>query len=99
MTQITPEIIEKIANLSMIKLTDEEKAKFPKQIAAILEYVTKLSEINTDEISYQSHVELKNILRDDVVVPSLTQQAATQNRTEQAKQGAFVINAVLPTED
>lgn len=96
---ITPETIEKIANLAMIKLTEEEKAKFPKQISAILEYVTKLSEINTDEITYQSHVELKNILRNDVVEESLTQQAATQNREDQVKQGAFVINAVLPSED
>jgi aspartyl-tRNA(Asn)/glutamyl-tRNA(Gln) amidotransferase subunit C len=96
---ISKETIDKIANLAMLTLTPEQEEKFPKQIAAILEYVTKLSEIKTDEIEYKSHVELKNVMRDDVPVKSLDQTAAVQNRKESQKQGAFTINAVLHAED
>lgn len=96
---LTSEIIRHIANLAMISLTEEETSKYQKQIGDILAYVTKLGEINTDDITYRSHVELKNVMRTDVPEPSLTQDAATQNRKDSAKQGFFAINMVLPNDE
>ncbi len=96
---ITPEVIKHIANLAMISLTDEEIAKYQKQISDILGYVEKLQEVKTEDIGYQSHVELKNVMRPDEPETSLTQEAATQNRKEDAKQGYFTINMVLPADE
>ena len=97
--EITPEIIKHIANLAMISLTPEEIAKYQKQLTAILGYVKKLSEIDTNEITYTSHVELVNVLREDTFTPSLDQESATQNRKNSSRQGFFTINAVLPTDE
>lgn len=98
-SNITPDVIKHIADLAMISLTDEEITKYQKQIAAILEYVTKLSEVKTEDIEYKSHVDLVNVVREDKAADSLSQDSATQNRKETTKQGYFTISAVLPNNE
>lgn len=48
MSQITEEIITKTANLAKIDLSKEEKANFATQIDKIINWVEKLSEIDTE---------------------------------------------------
>jgi aspartyl-tRNA(Asn)/glutamyl-tRNA(Gln) amidotransferase subunit C len=98
-TSIDTETIKHIAELAMITLTDEELKKYQKQIAAILEYVKKLAEVETEDITYKSHIDLVNVLREDASVPSLSQEAATQNRKDSQVQGFFKINMVLPADE
>lgn len=97
--QITTDAIKHIADLAMISLTEEEVEKYQKQIAEILAYVKKLSEINTDDITYTSHVDLVNVEREDTPEPSLSQDAATQNRKDSRVNGLFKINMVLPADE
>lgn len=63
---MNPQDIEKLANLSRIKLSDEEKIKYAKEIDSILAYVNQLKEVagSAPEVSKSSHI---NVLRDDSV--------------------------------
>ncbi len=68
--------IEYIANLSRIALTDEEEKKtFKKQLTNILDYIKKLSELETDAIEPMAYAtDLKNVFRKEELTPSLSRQ-------------------------
>ncbi|HCC21771.1 hypothetical protein A2480_04500 [Candidatus Uhrbacteria bacterium RIFOXYC2_FULL_47_19] len=59
--------VEKIAELSRLKLFDDECDSFRVQLSSILDYVSQLSEVDISEVEPMSHsVPLINVLRNDV---------------------------------
>ena len=67
--------IKYIGNVSRIMLSDEEKKVFKKQLSNILDYIKKLSELNTDEVKPMAYAtELKNVFREDKLKPSFSRQ-------------------------
>lgn len=44
------EMIEKIANLSRLELSDHEKTEFAKQLSAALDYFGQIEQIDTDGV-------------------------------------------------
>lgn len=63
--------IEYVAKLARLELTKEEKEKFSKQLADILQYVEKLNQLDTKNIQPTAHViPMKNVWRDDLVKKS-----------------------------
>ena len=64
--------VEHIAALARLRLTDEEKARYREQLSAILDYMTKLRQLDTSAIEPTATVlPLRTVLRPDVVTPSL----------------------------
>lgn len=62
--------IEKIAKMAMLKLSDEEKEIFAKQLPKILEYVGKLQEVDTSNVDAKAYLgDLKNVWRADEAIP------------------------------
>ena len=60
--------IEKLALLARIKLASKEKEKLQKEFEAILDYVSKLKEIDIEGIGDKEASEtinLENVMRDD----------------------------------
>lgn len=96
--KVTKDVVKHIAGLAMIDLSDEELEKYQKQIDSIVEYVRILEKVNTDNVVFSSHVDHRNSFREDVPTPSLTQEAATQNRKDSIEKGAFTITSVLHEE-
>ena len=82
-------IVEKIAKVARLSLTDAEKAKFEKDINDILKAFSSLDRAKTDgvEPAFQP-IETKNALRDDVVEECLSQEEALSN-TEHKEDGFF----------
>lgn len=71
MAILTRDDVKHVADLSNLKLTDSEIEKFTPQLAKIVEFVSQLSEIDTNGITPTSQTTgLKNVLREDVVKPS-----------------------------
>ncbi len=87
--KVDKELIEHIAGLARLKLTEAEIKKFLPQLKEILNAFSKLDEVNTlnTKPSFQP-VELKNMLREDKVKPCLTQEKALSNAKEK-KDGYF----------
>lgn len=98
-TIITNDDMKHLEQISMIKLTAEEEAKFTPQLESILDYVEKLEEVDTNGVSETSQVTGKtNALRDDIVLPSLSQEAALQNAPEK-ENGYFKMKGKLKAGD
>jgi len=59
-------LIEHVASLARLKLTDEEIEKFTPQLKEALEFFSKLQEVNTEGVEPSFHpVGIKNSVRDD----------------------------------
>lgn len=58
--------VEHIAGLARIKLTEKEKDKITKELGAILGYIDKLKEVNTESIEPIAHITgLTDVFRKD----------------------------------
>jgi aspartyl-tRNA(Asn)/glutamyl-tRNA(Gln) amidotransferase subunit C len=64
--------VRKVAKLSRLDLTDSEIKEFTGQLEAILEYVDKMNQLDTEGVEPLAHcLPLSNCLRDDKAVESL----------------------------
>ena len=71
------------ALLSRLELSDQELDKYTEQLDAILEYIDVLNQVDTSGVEPMAHVlDLRNVMRPDVVQPSLPREAALQNAPE-----------------
>lgn len=69
---ITAEQVRWIAHLARLELPQAELDVLQRDLSAIVDYVNQLQEVNTDAIEPLAHpLELRNVFRDDVPVPSL----------------------------
>jgi aspartyl-tRNA(Asn)/glutamyl-tRNA(Gln) amidotransferase subunit C len=72
--------VEHVAHLARLGLTDDELARLEGQLNHILEQYERLAELDTEAIPPTAQtIELENILRDDVVTPSLPVEAVLAN--------------------
>lgn len=87
--------VEKIAALSRISLTEEEKAMHQQNLLEILEEAQKLSELDTDNIEPTAHIQgIENVLRKDDVTPSMDNELLTSN-APQRENGCFIVPKVV----
>lgn len=87
--------IKHIAKLASLPITEEKLKKLEKQLKDTLEHVDRLQEIDTSKVTGTNEVtSLTNVTRDDVVIPSLTQEEALQN-AKQVHNGLFVVPVIL----
>jgi aspartyl-tRNA(Asn)/glutamyl-tRNA(Gln) amidotransferase subunit C len=72
--------VEHVAHLARLGLTAAELSLLEGQLNHILDQYTKLAELDTDAIAPTAQtIELENILRDDVVTPSLPVEEVLRN--------------------
>lgn len=77
-----------VAHLSRLQCNDDEVRRFTKDLNSILAYVDKLAELDTENVEPTSHsLKMENVLRDDEVRPSLTNEQALANAPE--REGPF----------
>jgi len=75
-----------IANLAKLHIEQENVEKFTEEFNNIIDYINKLSEVNTDSIEPTSHVlEMFNVLREDVVTHSLEEEDVFRNAPDKEK--------------
>jgi aspartyl-tRNA(Asn)/glutamyl-tRNA(Gln) amidotransferase subunit C len=78
--------VEHIAKLSRLSITEEEKDIFGTQLSNILDYIEKLNELDTRDVTPTSHViELTNVLRDDTPRTSLPLEDALGNAPDRTE--------------
>jgi aspartyl-tRNA(Asn)/glutamyl-tRNA(Gln) amidotransferase subunit C len=83
--KITKQEVEHVAKLARLELSEREKERLTDQLSNILTYVETLNSIDTKGVDPTSHVlDIKNVMRDDVAKPSLTQEQALANAPDKA---------------
>lgn len=55
MSQITPDIVKKIAHLARLNLSEDEIKQYAPQLSSILDLVEQMSQVNTDNVEPLSH--------------------------------------------
>jgi aspartyl-tRNA(Asn)/glutamyl-tRNA(Gln) amidotransferase subunit C len=78
--KITLEQVRHVAKLARLDLPPERLATLTGQLESILEYVAKIGQVDTAGVEPMAHaLPLHNVLRDDVVGPSLPLDRVLQN--------------------
>ena len=82
--------VEHVAHLARLGLTSGEIGVLQGQLNHILDQYATLAELDTEAIPPTAQtIELENILREDVVVPSLPVEEVLRNAPESS--GGFVV--------
>lgn len=86
---ITTQQIEHIAKLARLGITEQEKEKYAKELANILDYFKKLEQADTTDILPIKQITgLKNRTRDDIIDSFSAQEAILDNAL--ARKNRFV---------
>ena len=78
--KIDSKTVDKLAELSKLEFDEEEKKEIEKDLNRIVEFVEKLSELDTSNVEPLIYLsEDTNVMRNDVVKQVITQQEALKN--------------------
>ena len=78
--KVNNKLVEHLAHLSRLDFDDDSKEKMKFDFEKMLDFVTKLEEVDTANIEPLSYMSSElNVLREDKVKQELTQEQALQN--------------------
>lgn len=96
MSALTPEVVERIALLARLALTEEEKSLFAHQLSAVLDHATALEAIDVSNVPPTATVlPIRSVVREqDAVYGSIARKDALKNapRTDGK---SFIVPATL----
>jgi aspartyl-tRNA(Asn)/glutamyl-tRNA(Gln) amidotransferase subunit C len=73
-------IVDHVAYLARIQLSEEETGRLAKQLEGIVAFIDTLKKVDVEQISPTSHIlPVQNVLRDDVPGRSLPVEKALMN--------------------
>ncbi|OIJ14149.1 asparaginyl/glutamyl-tRNA amidotransferase subunit C [Anaerobacillus arseniciselenatis] len=95
MARITKDQVKHVAHLARLSVSEEEVEQFTEQLDAIIGFAEQLNELDTEGIEPTTHVlDVKNVLRDDVVKQSLKREDALKNAPEE-QDGQVKVPSIL----
>lgn len=95
MSEITPDLVRHLAGLARILVTEEEVEKMTSQLSLIVDSVATVTKAVEGDVPATSHpIPMANVLREDVIEPSLTQAQALSGAPDSAD-GRFRVHAIL----
>ena len=93
--RITLSEVEKIATLSRLSFSKQEKEKFQHDLEAILMAAQRLGELDTSDVQPTAHIQgIENVLREDIVQPSMDNDKLTAGAPER-QNGCFIVPRVV----
>lgn len=93
--QLTTADVRHVAALARLGLSDDEVERLREQLSSILDHIAALEELDTAAIPPTAQVlPLTNVMRDDVVRPSLPRDAVLMNAPRQTD-GFFEVQTPL----
>ena len=77
---ISPDEVRHVARLARLSLTDDELGRFGEQLGAILDAVSKVAELDLDDVPPTAHpLDLVNVWAEDEPRPCLPVEEALAN--------------------
>ncbi len=77
---ITEADVRHVAKLSRLHVSEDDVHHFTEQLAAVLDYIGKLNELDVDGVESMAHpLELVNVLRADQERPGMSTDSALAN--------------------
>ncbi len=91
MSKIDISEVKKLAKLSRLEFSDEELSSFVAEFDKTLEYVQNIQKVDTSLVDLrQKTLNAKTELREDVVLPSFSQEEIIKNAPS-SEDGAFLV--------
>ena len=79
-SSISEQQVQRVARLSRLRLDDQQVRHFADQLSVVLEYVSKLNELDVDGVEPMAHAaDVTNVLRDDVPIAGMAVQSVLDN--------------------
>jgi aspartyl-tRNA(Asn)/glutamyl-tRNA(Gln) amidotransferase subunit C len=92
---LTIEEVQHVAHLARLRLSAEELEKMRTDLSGILDYIDMLKEVDVGDVAPTAQVtELFNVMRDDMVQPSLPREDVLANAPDQ-RNGMFRVKAIF----
>lgn len=92
---ITKKEVEYVAGLAKLEFKEEEKEEFTSQLNSILDYFKKLNELDTERVEPTAYIiSMPNLLNEDQVEPSLSQDEVLSN-SKYVKKGYFKVPKIM----
>lgn len=94
---LTKDDVVHVSKLASLKLSEVQVTKFQKSLQNVIDYMSKIQNLDTNNIDETTNVtDLSNITRDDVVDEArmLTQEEALSN-AKASHDGYFLVPAIL----
>ncbi len=93
--KVTTEEVLHIAQLSRFDIDSDNLELFVKQFNDILGYAKTLDKLDTENVAPTAHVlSYGNVMREDIVQPSMTQEEALANAPKK-KDGGYLVPRVM----
>ena len=78
--EVNDALIDKLANLAKLKFEDTEKVQIKNDLQNMIGFIEKMNDLNTSDVEPLLHMTSNvNMLREDVVAGSITNEKALQN--------------------
>ena len=98
MSTLSRKDVAHLAHLSRLSLTDEELDLFAGQLADVLDAVAQVGKAPVEDVPPTTHaVPMTNVMREDVIRPSLPREAVLAGAPA-AEEGRFRVPRILQEE-
>lgn len=95
MTTLDRAAVDHVARLARLDLSEAERERMQGELTKILEHVETIQSLDLDGVEPTSHaIPLRNVMREDEVRPSLSQEAALANGP-QVEDERFVVPRIV----
>lgn len=95
MTKISKDLIDNLSKLAKIKLTKEQEGKYVGDFSSVMDYMEEIKKLDVSNIEETSRIaKEENVLREDIVKESLSQNEALKN-SKNTSNGYFLVPAIF----
>jgi aspartyl-tRNA(Asn)/glutamyl-tRNA(Gln) amidotransferase subunit C len=92
---LSREEVAKVAKLARLRITDAELEQFTEQLGQILEHANDMTSLNLADVEPTGHpFGLINVMREDVVRPSLNRDAVLAEAPD-SEEGRFGVPRIM----
>lgn len=92
---ISKDLIKNLSDLAKINLSDEQIIKYTQDLSSVMGYMDEIKDLNVENIPETSRVSDEgNVLREDIVKESLSQNEALKN-SKNTNNGYFLVPQIL----
>lgn len=92
---VSMEEVEKIASLSMLFVTEEDKKMLQQSLESILSHAQRLNELNTENVEPTTYIlKQQNIFREDRPISRISRDELLKNAPEHDN-GYFIVPQVV----
>lgn len=94
--ELPKEQVEWVAKLAYVEVSEDEKAKYAKDLSAVLGYVDELQQVDTNTVDETMQITgLSNVMDGDFVNPSDITREEFLKRAPQSSKGYIAVKSVF----